>query len=177
MEVTVSAQTNDSIAGCCSYCGRENSEGLAECSGCGMPLTSAPAEVASQPKKKSRTAGVLLAFAFGPLGLFYVSVPAGLIMVLLLVPVYLATRGGLLFHFLARIICAVWAYMELTEQDEASKPKLLANALLDEAARLESVDRAQAICAYEEIVRLYPDTPAGKQAVRNIETLRRPVTS
>ena len=96
-------------------------------------------------------------------------------MILVAVPLYLIsrTRGDLLFNFVARVICAVWAYIELREADEASKPRRRANQLLDEAARLESVDRVKAIATYEDIVRLYPDTPAGKQAVRNIETLRR----
>ena len=43
--------------------------------------------------------------------------------------------------------------------------------LLDRAARLESVDRTQAVAAYEEIIRLFPETRASDEARRNIQTL------
>ena len=43
--------------------------------------------------------------------------------------------------------------------------------LLDQAARLESADRAKAVALYEEIVRTFPGTRASKEAQRNIEVL------
>jgi hypothetical protein len=46
-----------------------------------------------------------------------------------------------------------------------------AEELLDAAAHLESVDRAKAVALYEEIVRNFPGTCAGKEAQRNLQTL------
>ena len=44
---------------------------------------------------------------------------------------------------------------------------------LNAAARLESVDREKAIAAYRDIVRLYPNTTASREAAQNIEILIR----
>jgi putative Ca2+/H+ antiporter (TMEM165/GDT1 family) len=165
--------TSESIAASCSYCGLENSERLAACSGCGTSLASVPTDIDSEPKSKSKVLAVLLAFVFGPLGLFYATVSGGLIMIIIAVPLYLITRGGLYFSVAGRVICAVWAFVAFHEQDEASKSRREAVRLLDEAARLESSDRAKAITTYQEIVRLFPNTAASREAEQNIQTLTR----
>jgi hypothetical protein len=94
-------------------------------------------------------------------------------MIIISVPLYLITRGGLYFSVAGRVICAVWAFVALREQDETSKSRREAVRLLDEAARLESSDRAKAITTYQEIVRLFPNTPASREAEQNIQTLTR----
>ena len=163
--------TDRSIAVSCNYCGRENPERLSVCLGCGTSLAPEPAETEAKPRAKSKALAVLLALGFGPLGLFYASVSGALTMIVIALPLYVLTHGGLLFHVAGRVICAVWAYVALREQDEASKPRREATRLLDEAAHLESSDRVKAIAVYEEIVRLFPDTPAAREAARNLQTL------
>jgi hypothetical protein len=169
----MSATGDELIAASCSYCGLENSERLAACRGCGTPLGSAPVATHSEPKSKSKVLAVLLAFIFGPLGLFYATFSGGLTMIVIAVPLYLITRGGLYFSIGARVICVAWAYIAAREQDEASKPRREAIRLLDEAARLETTDRLRAITIYQEIIRLFPDTSASREAARNIQTLTR----
>ena len=73
----------------------------------------------------------------------------------------------------SRIFCSVWAYNAVVEQETVLNPRRDSARLLDEAARLESVNFSEAITAYEKIIELYPNTRAGKQAERNIETLKR----
>jgi hypothetical protein len=96
-------------------------------------------------------------------------------MMLIAAPFIITHKGGLWLAIGGRLICAAWAYNAAVEQKDAPNLRRESARLLDEAARLESVDFSKAIAAYEEIVRLYPDTPASKQAARNIETLKRHV--
>ena len=48
-----------------------------------------------------------------------------------------------------------------------------AETLLNRAANLERYDRDEAIAAYEDIIRKYPDTAASEESRRNIEALRK----
>ena len=72
-----------------------------------------------------------------------------------------------------RIVTAFWAYHIAVESEESLSNNTNPARLLDEAARLESVDRKKAIAAYEEIARLCPATAASREALRNIEILRK----
>jgi hypothetical protein len=125
------------------------------------------------PKGKSKTLAVLLALVFGPLGLIYVGAwrPA-LKLIAAGMPFVLLDKGGLWLTFGSRIIGAAWAYHKVIEQDTAPNIDRDSIRLLDEAARLENFDRAQAIAVYEEIIQQYPETSASKEAARNIETLK-----
>lgn len=61
-------------------------------------------------QKKSMAVGVLLALFFGPLGLFYSSVPGGLILMLVGIPLAIVTGGlGLIPVAIASVIWAVVA--------------------------------------------------------------------
>jgi hypothetical protein len=46
-------------------------------------------------------------------------------------------------------------------------------SLLNAAAQLEGTDRVRAIAIYEDIVRFFPNTPASREAARNIQTLKK----
>ena len=93
-------------------------------------------------------------------------------MVLLGLPFILTHKGGLWLTFASRILCAVWAYYAIIELDERPNIRRDSKRLLEKAARLESSDRAMALAAYENIIRLYPDTPASAEAARNIVAIR-----
>src|SRR5262245_19108283 len=101
--------TTGSTAERCNYCGRENSESLPACAGCGTVLRTEPPQTESEKKPKSKVLAVLLALIFGPLGLCYASISGGLTMIVLAVPLYLVTRGGLLLSVGASVVCAIWA--------------------------------------------------------------------
>jgi hypothetical protein len=131
-----------------------------------------PPEV-EQSQGKSRILAVGLALALGPLGLLYVRAWGTAVLLLLIaIPFLLNRTGGLWLPIGGRILCAVLAYYFAVELNKTSDSDRDSGRLLDEAARLESVDREKAIAAYEEIVRLYPNTSAGKEAARNIQTLK-----
>jgi hypothetical protein len=155
----------------CGYCGHTNPTHLAVCKDCGSPLAIAPPAEDSRPKKKSKVLALILALALGPLGLFYASISGGGTMILIALPLYFLTHGGWWFTIGSRIICAAWAFAALYEQDETPNAKRDSKRLLNEAASLESVDRARAIAIYEQVVRSFPGTPAGREAERNIRTL------
>ena len=169
----MNATTNEPAAAC-DYCGRENPDRLPACTGCGTPLVSAPPPTDIEPKGKSKGSAVALALLLGPLGLLYVRAwwPA-FVMIVVAAPFIVTRTGGLWLTIGGRILCAVWAYYAVIEQDEAPNDRRDSARLLDEAARLESVDFSEAIAAYEEIVRRYPDSRASKQATDAIETLKK----
>ncbi len=167
--------TAESPAESCSYCGRATPNRLSVCVECGTPLVSEPPPPTStQPAKKSKVVAVCLSLVFGPLGLIYVGAwwPAFVLLVIG-VPFILTHKGGLWLTIGGRIVAAVWAYCLVLEHDESPNVNRDASRLLDKAARLESVDFSKAIAAYEEVVRLYPDTRASKQAANSIETLKK----
>jgi hypothetical protein len=69
------------------------------------------------PPPKSMAAALLLTFFFGPLGLFYVSVPAALIMIVVSIVVGVMTFGfGLL---LTGAACMVWAAIATNNYNNA----------------------------------------------------------
>ncbi|MDB5069699.1 MAG: hypothetical protein JWM87_810 [Candidatus Eremiobacteraeota bacterium] len=75
----------------------------------------APGYAASPPK--SMAAALLLTFFFGPLGLFYVSVPAALIMIVVSIVVGVMTFGfGLL---LTGAACMAWAAIATNNYNNA----------------------------------------------------------
>ena len=169
----MNSTTNDLVPASCDYCGRENPDRLATCIGCGAPLLAVPPPIDTEPKRKSMGLAVCLALIFGPLGLLYVRAwwPA-FVMIMTAAAFTLAHHGGLWLTVGGRMIAAVWAYGVVAAQDEAGNPRRDLAPLLNEAARLESVDRSEAIAAYEEIGRLYPHTAASREAARNIQTLK-----
>jgi len=92
-------------------------------------------------------------------------------MLLVAAAVYGTKHGGLWFIIVTRIVCVAWAHHALRKQRASARPATDAASLLEEAARLEDVDRSKAIAAYHEIVTLFPNTAAGREAARNIQTL------
>jgi hypothetical protein len=167
------SEANRTVETSCGYCGHANPRALNVCEECGSSLTGAPPAEDSRPKKKSKVLAVILAFALGPLRLFYASISGGGIMILIALPLYFLTHGGWWFTIGSRIICAAWAFAALYEQDETPNAKRDSKRLLNEAASLESVDRAKAIAVYEQVVRSFPCTPARREAERNIRTLNK----
>jgi hypothetical protein len=135
---------------------------------------SEPPPAEPELKGKSKLLAIGLALIFGPLGLLYIKAwENAVVMILIGAPFVLTRPGGMGLTIGSRILSAAWAYCLLIEQDEAPNFSRDSSRLLNEAARLESVDRAKAVAVYEEIVRLYPDTVASKEAARSIQTLTR----
>ena len=166
------SESNETVEAICRYCGHTNPTAVSVCPGCGSPLGNpAPTIEDSAPKKKSKLLAVILAVTLGPLGLFYASISGGAIMIVVAFVLYIATRGGWWFIIGGRIICVVWAVGVLYEEDQEPNSKRDSKRFLNEAASLESVDRARAIEAYEKVIRLYPGTRASREAERNIQTL------
>jgi hypothetical protein len=160
----------DPIASSCSYCGLENKEGLRSCPGCGTPL--AKEQPSADHLPKSKLLAVLLALALGSPGLLYLSFGNFLGMCLILSPLMLiamALKATLWMAIAGRIACAIRAFYAIEAGNRA--PSAEAQELLQEAARLENVDRAQALAKYAEIVSLFPDTTASREATRNIRIL------
>ena len=94
-------------------------------------------------------------------------------MLLIAVPFILTHTGGLWLSIGGRILCAGLAYWWVDELGDIPNSNRDSARLLNEAARFENVDAAKAIGAYEEIIRLYPNTPASEEATRNIQSLMR----
>ncbi|HEX5220749.1 MAG TPA: hypothetical protein VFZ59_14355 [Verrucomicrobiae bacterium] len=163
------------IAAACSYCGRENPDRHHTCRECGTALATPEQQPANTgPCGKSKVVAVCLSLIFGPLGLVYVNAwGAAFLAIAIGFPFVVTHKGGLWLTFGGRILCAVWAYCVLQEDDKAPNLRRDSLRLLNEAARLENVDRNQAIAAYEQIAKDYSGTDAGKEAARSIEVLRR----
>jgi len=158
----------------CEYCGRANAERLAACSGCGTPLITTPTVlISSAPRQKSKFLAVCLALVFGPLGLFYATASGAVIMILIAAPFIVSRTGGYWVSIGGRLVCAVWAVYALTHDQGKSNSKADPQRLLDKAMRLESVDRTKAINAYKEVIRLFHNTSASREAARNVEVLTR----
>jgi hypothetical protein len=163
----------------CSWCGKQNAQRLANCAGCGTRLVAeaAPAPTLDEvPKPKSKLLAVCLTLIFGPLGLIYVEAWATLVLLIAVaLPFVFTHRGGLWLTFGGRILCAAIAYCLVEENGPGPNANRDATRLLNAAARLENTNREEAILAYEEIIRLYPNTRASKEARSNIEILKQPV--
>jgi hypothetical protein len=163
----------------CSWCGKQNSQRLPSCAGCGTRLvaeTEPEPNLDESPKPKSRVLAICLTLLFGPLGLIYVQAWGTMIVMILVVAPFIIThRGGLWITLGARFVCAAFAYSLVKETSPEPNAARDATRLLTAAARLEGENREQAISAYEEIIRLYPNTRASKEAAGNIETLKRNV--
>ena len=170
----MSTSTDESVAAPCAYCGCENPERLPICSGCGTSLGDTPLPADSKSKGKSKTLAICLALIFGPLGLAYVKAwQTAFLMILIGAPFVLTHTGGMWVTVGSRVLCAVWAYCVVVEQDRSPNAKRDSSRLLDKAASLEGTNRAKAIAVYEEIIRLYPGTSASREAARNTQTLTR----
>jgi hypothetical protein len=163
-------------AATCEWCGKANTERLPQCSGCGTRLVSEPPPSLREKRKgKDRMTAVCLALIFGPLGLIYINAWGVLLVLLLIRGYFFATHSLNLWAAIAiRFASAGFAYGLFDKQSATKDTSSQAAELLDKAARLESVDRARAIEAYREVVRLYPNTSASGEATRNIKTLMRP---
>ena len=167
----------NAIASVCEYCGRKNEERLPNCAGCGTQLADELPEDDSQPKKKSKILAAVLAGIFGPLGTCYVNVEKGVYLWLgMLVVGFLCFGAHVHIGFaflLSRIISVSRALTLLQEQEIALNPDGNPQFLLDQAARLENVDKLKAIAAYEEIIQQFPNTKSSDEASRNIAVLKR----
>ena len=154
----------------CSYCGKENSDGVAKCGECGVALTAHVADVEASESdgvenpriahgRKLMLRGAVWFVGGLAVTLFSylqaVSSPHGGQYII----AYGAVIVGLVQFFRGR------AAASGTENSEEAR------ALLEEAAELESVDQAKAEALYAEIVRKFPNTRACKEAQRNMQTL------
>jgi hypothetical protein len=178
----MSAGTTASVEASCSYCGRENPERLLACTGCGTPLSAETTLPITGPKKKSMFMAVGLAAVFGPLGLFYSNVSGGIWLIAVAVAKAILVRNSgtteaLISFFGFRVICVALAIRGMSRLDGESGSASDAGELLDQAARLESIDRTKAILAYEEIVSRFAGTAASREARRNIQVLKQHVNS
>jgi hypothetical protein len=166
-----------SIPASCEYCGRENPERLLGCGGCGTPFDVPQPQSDLGPNRKSPGLAVALTLLFGPIGLVYVGAwQAGAVIFLIALPFKMA-HAGVWVTIGVRIVSVFWALSELKKQDEAPNVRRDSARLLDKAAQLENVDFSKAILAYEEIIQLYPDTSASKEAARSIRTLKQHIGS
>jgi hypothetical protein len=166
-------------AAICSWCGKENSQRLPNCAGCGTRLAAEvepPFSLDEAPKPKSRLLAICLTLIFGPLGLIYLQAWGTMVLLIALAfPFVLTQKGGLWVTLGARFVSAAMAYSLVREKSTKPNETRDATRLLNAAARLETVNRDEAILAYENIIQLHPDTRASREAMRNIEILKRRV--
>lgn len=166
--------------GKCGYCGKDNHDSSHSCVKCGTQLIEADA--ATGKPEKSKTAAVVLALIFGPLGLLYLGMEGMVVILLvmgvglfalpLLLPMIHGTDFGLLISLLVRVACAAWAIKVVNRRNNEVKDTSGAEDLLDEATRLESIDLVAAQAKYQEVVEKYPDSKSAKLARSCLETLR-----
>ena len=86
---------------------------------------------------------------------------------------YIVAWGAILFgglQFIRGLMGQLNKNREVISQDGTLHD---AQSLLNVAARLESIDRAQAIAKYREVLALFPETSASAEAERNIQILRK----
>lgn len=167
----MSNSPENAVDAVCDYCGKENTDNLSSCAGCGAPLLEAAEDTL---EKKSLGLAILLALVFGPLGLLYVrAYVTAAVAILVGVPFVLTHTLTPYVMLGARAFAVFWAWHTLREEDATPNISRDSYRLLNKAARLEKEDKNKAIETYREIIRLYPDTPASKEAVQNIETLTR----
>jgi len=164
----------------CSYCGKENSDQSEHCERCGTALklkeSAAPVALPDPIAKRKMKRGALWC--------------VGGIAVTLLTYT-LATGGGSYIVAWGAIIFGAIEFFQgyaamsrpSTRSSETDKPSVPEEdvffqaaqgdpgELLNIAAKLESVDHDKAIAKYEEIIKLYPGTPASAEARRNIQVL------
>src|SRR5262245_46434617 len=111
LDQSMNSATTESIALCCDYCGRENSERSFTCPGCGTSLVISSSPDDAEPQGKSTVGAVFFALLLGPLGLLYVKawIPA---IVLFLTGLVLISQHMLGVGFLVgvRVVSAVIAY-------------------------------------------------------------------
>ena len=171
----MSTTLTETPAATCDYCGKANTERLPQCAGCGTRLVSEPPPSRPEKRKgKDTFTAVCLALIFGPLGLVYINAWGTIVVLLLIRGYFFATHsGGVWVVVGVRLVSGAFAYGLIDRHRETTDVSSEAAELLDVAARLESVDRARAIAAYREVVRLYPDTNASSEATRNIQLLMR----
>ena len=155
----------------CAYCGKENDDESPNCVGCGVSLVAQSSEAPSAPVLASKTQRQIdgqrlmrnggLWFAGG--------------MVVTVVSYVLASdspRGGHYFVAYGALIVGLVQFLRGRAMASGDDSGLEAKELLNQAARLEGVDRAKAIAIYAEIIKSFPNTRASAEAQRNIQTLR-----
>lgn len=171
----MSTTLTETPATTCEWCGKPNTERLPQCVGCGTRLVSEPPPSPHEKRKgKDRMTAVCFALIFGPLGLIYINAWGILLILLVIRGYFFATHSLNLWAAIAiRFASAGFAYGLFDKQSATEDTGSQATELLDKAARLEGVDRAQAIAAYREVVKLYPNTTASSEATRNIKILIR----
>ncbi len=133
----------------CTQCDAKNSDDAVFCDNCGTRLQRATVAVApstaapnphdgkpntnqvnvtintiAQPSKSTTVAGIL-AFFFGPLGMFYSTVSGALIMILIntliILPIMIFTVGfGAILYFPSWLVGIVWAVMAVNKQNTIS---------------------------------------------------------
>ena len=167
----------------CDYCGGHNPDTATHCSGCGTALVPEPAPE-SQALKKSKGVAVILAAIFGPLGLLYLG-GEGLMVVLLVMGIgffafplimgapHHVNGFGLLISLLGRALSVLWAVKAVARRNlDSGASDAEADALLDQAVELESVDMAQAVSKYKELISKYPASSASTSARNCLDTIR-----
>jgi hypothetical protein len=171
----MSATLTEMPAATCDWCGQENTARLSQCAGCGSRLVSEPPAAPPERRKgKDRLTAVCLALIFGPLGLIYINAWGTVVVLVLVRGYFMATHTFSFWSIIGiRLVSGAFAYGLFDRRRDTKDISSEAAALLEAAARLESVDREKAIAAYREVVRLYPNTDASSEATRNIQTLMR----
>lgn len=148
----------------CSYCGQENREELANCAGCGTPLSSARSGLEPAPrytplaKRRLIHGGFWLAGGLLVTTVTYRSASPG--------APYLVAWGAILFG----------AVQLLQGLFGGRQPPRLENAGYDEleaATRLEARGRLQeAAAAYQRVAERFAGMPAGSDARKSLENLQ-----
>jgi len=156
----------------CNYCGRENAEGATFCAGCGTSLLPEGAaepspqpivariQVPSSPERQMLYGGIVCVAGIVITGVTYLAAsgPGG--------GTYLVAWGAILFGGLR-------FFRGLTGKNPTPRVEDAGYDALSEANRLETRGRVEeAIAAYQKIVETHPNTGAGHDAQKSLESLK-----
>jgi hypothetical protein len=166
----------------CTYCGRENTANVAQCRECGTPFGTEPTDLrpseSDGPGNPQRTAAEerMLSGALWCVGGILVTVlsfvsaasnPLG--------GTYLVAWGAIVFgalrFFQGRTDRDAKPSSETVTYEPSSED--VAYEALSDGTKLEIEGRVEeAMLAYKEVIEKYPDTEAGKDAKKSIESLQ-----
>jgi hypothetical protein len=155
----------------CNYCGRENAEDATFCAGCGTSLLpegaaepspqriAARIRVPSSPERQMLYGGIVCVAGIVVTGVTYLAAsgPGG--------GTYLVAWGAILFGGLR-------FFRGLTGKNPTPRVEDTGYDSLSEANRLETRGRIEeAMAAYQKIVETHPNTDAGHDAQKSLESL------
>jgi len=163
----------------CDYCGRENADDAAQCSGCGTPLQDSPvppplpeSPARAAAEKRMIWGAIWCILGIAVTGITYVSA--------------LSAGGSYIVAWGAIVFGGIQFFQGLAEKNkpptteevryeslEQPPAEEAGYDALEDAIKMEAEGHVEdAMSAYERIARNFPETRAARDALKSIETLK-----